>query len=246
MTGVSMGKPTMAGRMPSPMARFFLGAALVAGGLFPVLGAFDIGPLHARDIHGPPWLGAVAGGIFVLGGVFLWIGDAATRHPWIGGTLVALLLTAFASIGNWIAFGAGPRECTGGVSGIFFASKAAAALECRIGFGIGALMLDGMLLWGLGIGLRKLGMDGRLPAWIQKIGQAMLLTALAPILLILIAIALGKGLFEAFLVYCRTGKWPRNEAFIRRKKQEAETAKAEAARKAADDRAKAAKTLRPG
>jgi hypothetical protein len=224
MTGsVSMGKPAMTGKLPSPVARFFLGLALCAGGLFPLLGAFDIGPLHARDINGPPWLGAVAGGIFVVAGILMWIGDAATRRPWLGGALMFLVLMGFASIGNWIAFGVGPRQCSGGISGMLFTSSNAAEIECRAAFGIGALLLDGILVWALGIGLCKVGMDGRLPLWIQKIGQGMLLIALAPILLLLFVVTMGRALFESFLVYRHTGRWPRNEEFIRRKKKEAES-----------------------
>jgi hypothetical protein len=218
-----MVSPVVSSDIPSPAVRFVLGLLFIAGGVVCILAAFDIGPMGARDINGPPWLGAATGSVFVVGGVFLWFADAAARHP-LSGTLVAAgMLTGFAAIGNWIAFGAGPRECSGGVSGFIFISPAAAELECRAAFGIGALLVDGFLLLMLATGLRGLGIEGRVPSWIGKIGKGMLLVALAPIVLVLIVGVIGKSLFEAFVTYWRTGTWPRNEAFIARKKKEAET-----------------------
>jgi hypothetical protein len=208
--------------MPSAPVRFVLGLLFVACGIVGILATFDVGPLHARDINGPPWLGAATGGIFVVGGVFLWAGDAGARHPWFSNVLAMLMVAGFAAIGNWIAFGAGPRECSGGVSGFIFTSRMAAEIECRAAFGIGALMTDGLLFWMLGKGLRGLGLEGPLPTWSEKLGQGLLLLGLAPIVLVLIVIVIFKSLFEAFVAYWRTGTWPRNEAFIARKKKEAE------------------------
>ena len=209
--------------MPSPPLRFVLGLLFFAGGIVLTLATFDVGPLHASDINGPPWLGAATGSIFIFGGAFLWAGDAAARHPWFANALAALMLAGFAAIGNWIAFGAGPRECSGGFSGFLFTSHFAAEIECRAAFGIGALMLDGLLLWMLGMGLRGVGLEGSLPIWLEKLGKGLLLLGVAPIVLVLIVVVFFKALFEAFVVYYRTGTWPRNEAFIARKKKAAET-----------------------
>jgi hypothetical protein len=206
----------------SPALRVLLGLAVIACGVFPILAAFDVGPLHSSEINGPPWLGVVAGGIFVLGGFAVWAGDAMTRHPWIGTSIGTLVLAGLASLGNWIAFGAGPRECSGGVSGIITHEWQAGEIECRAAFGMGALMIDGMLVWGLGTWLRKRGLEGPFSTWIEKLGKGMLMIAIAPVILLLIAGLSGKAFFEAFLTFCRTGKWPRNEAFIARKKKETE------------------------
>jgi hypothetical protein len=48
-----------------------------------------------------------------------------------------------------------------------------------------------------GVALRKAGMPGRLPDRIEKVGQGVLLVALAPILLLLVLILIGRSLYEA-------------------------------------------------
>lgn len=182
--------------LPSPWIRAVAGALFVGVGALVALAAFDVGPLRATDINGPPWLAIAAGSIFVLGGVALWAGAAAGRRAWLSGAIAALMLVAFAAIGNWIAFGAGERACSGGLSGVLSLSWRAADVECRAAFGLGALMLDGMLLWALGAGLHAAGVPGRLPAWIEKAGQGLLLLALVPILLVLAVFAFGQALVE--------------------------------------------------
>lgn len=204
--------------LPSPIVRFFLGLAFAVVGVFVMLAGFDVGPMHARDINGPPWLGVVTGAIFIVGGVFLWFADALAHLPWLSSTFAALMFAGFAAIGNWIAFGAGPRECGGGHTGWLTNSARAAEVECRAVFGIGALMIDGLLVWMLGKGLAGVGHPGRLPEWIEKLGIGMLLLAIAPIILALIVLTFAKAPFEACVEYTRTGKWPRNEAFRSRQK----------------------------
>jgi len=198
------------GRVPSAGARFLLGLACAAAGTFPILSAFDVGPFHPDSINGPPWLGVVAGGIFVVGALFLWTGDATIRRPWLGGLFAIAMLLAFAAIGNWIAFGAGTRECGSEMSvGGFADARTAGDLECRVAFGIGALMIDGILVWMLGTGLRAMGMPGRLPGWIEKLGQGLLAVALAPIVLLLAVAITGKRVVDACITFVRTGAWPR-------------------------------------
>lgn len=198
----------------SPSGRWLLGLLCIAGGVVPILAAFDLGPLSASDIHGPAWLGAVAGGIFVLAGVGLWIGDDQRVTP-LSYVLFMLVLAGFAAIGNWIAFGAGPRQCSGGFGGFWFGNLA--ELECRIGFGIGALIVDGALVWVAASGLRRLTGPGPVVDRLEKTGQAALLLGLSPVLLPLILFLVGKALFGATATRLRTGKWPRNEEFIARR-----------------------------
>src|SRR5207249_3332394 len=105
---------------------------------------FDAGPLHHKDINGPPWIAGAAGGAFVLAGLAICFGQSE-RMRWVGSVAGLLCAGALAAIGNWIAFCVGERECTGTLSGLFFSSsRSAGNLECRFAFGIGAAMLDGM------------------------------------------------------------------------------------------------------
>lgn len=208
--------PVTSDQQLSPKGRLLVALVCVAAGVVPVLAAFDVGPLHQKDINGPPWLGAAAGGVIVLAGLALVSGESE-RFKWIASLAVILILACFAAIGNWIAFGPGLRQCTSSFSGFFFASsRVTADLECRIAFGIAAAMLEGLLLWGIGAGLGKLLGPGLLPKLVEKLGQGIFLLALSPFLLILVVIVLSKGLAQALREYRKTGKWPRNEPFVER------------------------------
>lgn len=203
-------------RQLSPKARLLVALACAAAGVVPVLAAFDLGPLHQKDINGPPWLGAAAGGVFVPAALALAFGESG-RFKWVSSVAAILILASFAAIATWIAVGPGTRGCTGSFSGIFFASsRGADELECRIAFGIGAAMLDGLLLWGIGAALAKLLGPGLLPQAVEKTGQGIVILTLSPLLLMLVVFGLGKALAEGLREYRKTGKWPRNEAFIAR------------------------------
>ena len=198
--------------------RLVLGLMFAAAGVLPMLAAFDIGPLQQKDINGPPWLAVVAGGIFVLGGISLLAGEKARHHP-LSYVLVFAILAGLAAIGNWIAFGPGPRACGAALStGFFTSSRAGGELECRIAFGVGALIMNGLLVWMLAAGLRKVMGPGPVLDRVEKVSEGILLLSLAPILLPMVIFLAGKSLFEAVRHRMATGQWPRNESFIARMK----------------------------
>jgi hypothetical protein len=66
--------------------------------------------------------------------------------------------------------------------------------------------------------LRDIGGPGRLPTLVEKLGIALLLLALAPIILPLLVVLIAKSCLEAFITWRKTGEWPRNEPFIQRMK----------------------------
>lgn len=204
----------------SRKARFFFGLLCVAAGLLPVLAAFDIGPQGRAAINGPAWLGAAAGGVFIIAGIALLLGEDGSRsdHP-MSYVLLACALGAFAAVANWIAFGPGPRECTVAMVGIAFEPGSPGnGIACRAGFGIGAGILDGFLLWLAAGAAQKFGAPGGIATALERLGLVVLGLSLAPIALPLFLFLVGKSLIGAFLAWCRTGKWPRNEAFIARMK----------------------------
>jgi len=203
---------------PSSAGRAFMAVALVAAGTLPILAAFDAGPLHQRDINGPPWIAGAAGGAFVLAGLAVAIGQGE-RVRWLGSIVGLLCAACLAAIGNWIAFGVGERQCASTISGFLFtSSRMAGNIECRAAFGIAAAMLDGIVLWMLGRAwARKFG-PGFVPRVIEGIGKAVFLVAIAPFLLVLIIATIGSGLVASLREYRRTGQWPRNESFIARMK----------------------------
>lgn len=203
---------------PTSAARILLGLIAIASGLVPMLAAFDLGPLDSRAIDGPPWLGLLAGAVFVAAGVSLLPGERP-RGSVLAQGLFALIIGAFAAIANWIAFGAGPRECAIALAGLIFASGSAANdIACRAGFGIAAVLLDGIVLWIIAGALRRIVGPGLLPTAIEKTGIALILLALAPIIVPMLLIGIGRIFIESLAIWRATGRWPRNEAFIQRMK----------------------------
>ena len=202
----------------SPVGRVLAALAFVAAGVFPILAAFDVGPLRSEDINGPPWIAVAAGGAFLAAGVAIAVGQSAGGR-WLATLAGTLIMIFLAAIANWIAFGAGPRGCTSSVAGFFLASsRAAGDLECRIAFGIGAAMVDGALLWAFGAALAKWHGPGPVQGAIQGLGKGLVVLALLPFLLLLVVVGSSQSLVQSWREYRATGTWPRNESFIARMK----------------------------
>lgn len=202
----------------SPTARILIGLFCILIGLMPMLAAFDLGPLERSAINGPPWLGLLAGGVFVAAGIFV-LASERMRQGILAHGLFALVIGSFAAIANWIAFGPGPRECEIAVAGFLFAPDSISnEIACRAGFGIGAALLDGFVLWMIARALRSIIGPGLIPTIVQKIGGAVLILVLAPILVPMLLFGLAKVFIENFATWRATGRWPRNDAFIQRMK----------------------------
>lgn len=194
-----------------------MGLLLIACGALPALAAFDVGPLRREDIHGPAMLGIAAGCSFGGAGLAL---IAGAQSPLAARLFGILALGGLATIGNWVAFGAGSRECGGSLSLAFIGmSGRLTDLSCRIPFGIGALACDGMLAVMTARTLQfAVGGSPRL-APLVRAADWLMLASLAPILLPLLLFALGSGAAGAIATRIRSGAWPRNEAFIARQKE---------------------------
>ncbi len=200
---------------PTPLANRIAGLLCAACGVLPLLAAFDIGPLHPSDIHGPPWLGIAAGGVFVCAGAAVALGG---ELPLLRTLFALLTMIGLAALGNWVAFGAGARSCGGtfSLAGLFGAGHLD-GLACRLPFGFGALLLDTLLGYGAASLLQKaLGGPPRL-AWLVKAAGALVLLVLSPLLLLLLLAAIGRSGYDVLKSRLATGRWPRNEAFIRRR-----------------------------
>ena len=88
----------MAAQPPlSPLARIALGLLCIAGGVMPVLASFDLGPLDRSAINGPPWLGFLAGAVFIAAGIAVMLGERL-RHGPLSHGLFALVIGSFAAI----------------------------------------------------------------------------------------------------------------------------------------------------
>jgi hypothetical protein len=205
---------------PSPplssRASLLIGLLFVASGIFPMLAAFDIGPLGREDIQGPPWLGLAAGGTFVAAGLAI---IAGPRAPLLNGLFAILVLSGLAALGNWVAFGAGERICSGSISLPWsWGEGDLAGLACRIPFGFGALIMDAFLCWMIVSTLQKaLGGPPRL-AGLLKAAEWLMFASLAPVLLPMVLILFAGVALSAIKSRLFTGAWPRNEEFIARQK----------------------------
>jgi hypothetical protein len=196
----------------TPRGRLWFGLTFVAFGIMPMLATFDIGLLGPKDINGPAWLGLATGGVFVAGGLAVFVGP---DRPVFSSILAIVMGAGLAAVGNWIAFGVGERVCSGTIP---FWQGSMSGLGCRIPFGIGALITNALLVLMVVVALQKaLGGPPRL-ARLRRWAENLMLLTLAPILLPLLLFMLawsGLGVIKERL---ETGEWPRNEAFIARMK----------------------------
>jgi hypothetical protein len=200
----------------TPRAALVVGLIFVASGIFPMLAAFDIGPLSQEDINGPPWLGFVAGGVFASAGLGVMAGPRSSMAANLFGLLS---LAGLAMIGNWIAFGAGERVCSGSISlpGAWTETDFS-GLGCRIPFGLGALITDAFLGYLIvSMAQKALGGPPRL-ARLLKAAEWLIVASISPFILLLAVIGIGSAVVGALKTRWTTGAWPKNEAFIARQK----------------------------
>ena len=97
-----------------------------------LLAAFDIGPMSNSAMHAPRWLVAVAGMIFICGGLML-IAESHKVVPWIAG-FVTIGMTVICA---WIALFGEDEYFSGGPS-IF--SERIELLIARVLFGSVAIL----------------------------------------------------------------------------------------------------------
>jgi hypothetical protein len=133
-----------------PRGAWLMAIAFLAAGA--LLLALAFGLLGANRPWGdtPRWVVAAAGALFGAGGfVPLSATSQVSRRTgqWMG--LLAAL--ALAAVFHWIAFGAGPRQFSGGISafGLTVGRPHDSALAGRVFFGFIAVLLDLIVLLGL-------------------------------------------------------------------------------------------------
>lgn len=178
-------------------------ARLLLGGLVGVAGLTVVGvgtrviPSDPESLHAPQWVMVAAGGMFAVVGA--WIVSAGTRvGEYLGYMVAPLVLTVLLSIAHWVAFGPGARQCSGGIEIPFVSTwRVAGDLECRVAFGYGAVLLDGVLA---SIGLSTLAerhLEG-VPRQLTDVSSKVILViALAPILVLMVALLAPFQLFKA-------------------------------------------------
>lgn len=111
--------------------------ALIGGGIVAV--AAGIIPIDESAVHAPRWVVGACGFVFMIAG-FLVVVPATM--PRMKNFLAGVMLSLFAAIPGWIAFGSGPRVFGGSVSfGAMTSATHPGELFGRIAFGFGAVLL---------------------------------------------------------------------------------------------------------
>lgn len=176
------------------LGRILFGSAFAVPGLLILGVGLRVVDVDPASVHAPHWLIAVLGGMFVVVGV--WLYSRGTRvepllEAVVGPAALGGLLTAL----HWVAFGPGVRSCSGGITLPFVSAwRAVGGLECRMAFGFGALLFDGVLL---SAGLSQLAdhwLEGPSAKVADVLSKGVLLVAVAPLLpLLLVAFAFKAG-----------------------------------------------------
>jgi hypothetical protein len=124
------------------------GGMIILMGMVPVLAALGVIPTDDASWNAPRWVGGVAGGLFVVAGLYVLGKPKVDRleprlQKQILGLFPLLIVTGMAAISGWIAFGPGEREFESGASNALVGITWSGGSELigRIAFGFGAVAL---------------------------------------------------------------------------------------------------------
>lgn len=129
------------------LPRIAMGGLVVTMGLVPMLAAVGVIPTDDASWHAPRWVGAVAGGLFVVAGLYILTQGAVERlqpgpKRWVQGLFPLVIISGFAVIASWVAFGPGERQFEGSAGNwLVGVSWGGGDLAGRIAFGAGAVFL---------------------------------------------------------------------------------------------------------
>ena len=129
----------------TPRTRLVFGLVAMAVGLAPM--AFAMGLITPRpgSMRAPEWVVFLAGSTFFLAG---WLIVLPERWVKTRDFLGVVLLSGFAAVFDWISFGPGERQFSGGLSiGPLFSSGASDELTGRVVFGVAAVLMSLLALW---------------------------------------------------------------------------------------------------
>ena len=117
----------------------------IAAGAVIVAVATGLIEIDPSKFKAPRWVVGAVGGMFVIAGLVLAIGD---RLLVLRGLLAALLLTFFSAVFDWVAFGPGERQFSGGFSmGGFGSGGVQGEIVGRSVFGVFAVPLNIWAAW---------------------------------------------------------------------------------------------------
>lgn len=178
--------------LPTSLAgRLLVGGIFAAPGLLIVAVGTRTIEVDPSTVHAPYWLLTLLGSMFVVAGLWLMTDGTPVGRAMkliVGPTILIGLLTAL----HWVAFGPGVRQCSGGIEIPFVTLwQTTGDMQCRLAFGLGAVVFDGLVLGGLLTQLAKKMGTGAGRVWTERIANAFIVLGLIPLLpLVLLAVGL--------------------------------------------------------
>lgn len=148
-------KPDIANSWPFRLAAVFFGLLFAALGSFALLSVIGVLPSQHPQTMASQVFGVSASIVFVCAGLGVML--FGLRLEALAAKLGGIALLAFVLTFNWIAFGPGEREFkrTTSVNGSVRHSSSASELEGRIVFGLFALAMDGVIVYGFIVARRR-------------------------------------------------------------------------------------------
>ena len=149
----------MSTQAQSTKGMVWFGLLFMAVGSFIIFSALDIIPTDESSFYAPRWVVAAAGWLFFAAGLTVSLMDSRLDvfrqswwFYWMHGLAGLSIIFMFAFLLNWVAFGPGEREFSGGISIPFITISFDKANEFlgRVVFGIGALFFDVILVYSIG------------------------------------------------------------------------------------------------
>jgi hypothetical protein len=133
----------------------------IALGVVILLASFGLIPVSDESFSAPGWVVSLAGGAFLVAGVLLLLTlqkraefglevEEPVVKVFMRGGFTVLLLAIFAVLSHWVAFGSGGTNLTtDNPMPLLAFSSSANGLVGRMGFIVGALLIDGLLVLGV-------------------------------------------------------------------------------------------------
>ena len=118
------------------------GAGVALLGLFVVLMAVGVIPVEEGDLHAPNLILLLCGLAFAAGGLAILL----PSDPRVKLSLVVIILASFLVIGVWVAVFGDAAHFSGGIP---LLSRETNAVLARAAFGLGAVLILGMLVMAL-------------------------------------------------------------------------------------------------
>jgi len=190
------------------MPRALWGGLVALAGVMVILAALDVAPFDQANRHAPRWVVMLAGGLFVLAGVVVWTQGSPGAQA-AGHAVAYAMVIGLAAVADWVAFGPGTRACTYTLSLFGFATwRRAPDLECRIAFGLGALMVNAIVLMMTADAARRMLGPGLWVTALERAGRAGLVVTISPFILLLVILMLVRAGWEGISRAALGGRRP--------------------------------------